>query len=236
LLNYPSASVFLDKYLGGFMFQDSSSAPSTTPGVDKLIAAFTDSDLLEMTTGYEQATQRFPDVANNMPQKAAIGVLAAAGILPGMPDNNYHAQSNLTRAQLAFALARYLRLSSGANVAFSDLPSNSDSAVAAGAAVSAGLITPPAANRFGPNDTVSRQEMAVSLAKAFAATSSGITTNQPKVADIQLATGPAASSIQAVVSANYMTVFPDGSFRPTMPVSRAEAAQSLYAAIKDNVK
>jgi len=39
-----------------------------------------------------------------------------------------------------------------------------------------------------------------------------------------------------VIGAGYMSVFADGTFKPSESVTRADAAQELYAAIKDNVK
>jgi amidase len=87
----------------------------------------------------------------------------------------------------------------------------------------------PSANAFGPNDPVSREEMATSLARAFRLTRTGSTT----FSDSQQIAPYAMASVKAVVAAHYMNGYPDGTFKPTASVTRADAAQALFAALKD---
>jgi hypothetical protein len=238
----PDALIYLDKTYGGFMFVDPNAPPPLPPGTRaNLINSFIASDWLTLATNGEESIQRFPDVARGLQQQGAIGVLARTGILPGMPDGKFYPQSVLSRAQLASAMAKYLRLSQVATLpTYSDVSPKDAYAPSVAAAVKAGIVTPSSATRFGPNDAVSRQEMATSLAKAFGLTNKAIGRRArvavPKLSDVSGITPVAAASVRAVVGAGYMGVFADNTFRPSVSVTRADAAQQLYAAIKDNLK
>ncbi len=172
-----------------------------------------------------QSMQRFPDVPKDLVGQGAIGVLGVTGILSGMPDGKFYPQSGLTRAQLASALARYLQLSPPATGAkFSDVSAQDAFAPAVAATVAAGLVTPASATKFGPGDTVTRQEMAVSLAKAFGLTNKPIVRPAiiaaPRMSDAASIAPAALDSVQAVIGTGYMSVFADGTFRPSASVRR----------------
>jgi len=238
----PSALIYLDKIFGGFMFVDPN-APKPLPAGARLqlINSINLATLLAIATTGEQSMQRFPDVPKSLAEQGAIGVLGLAGILPAMPDGKFYPQSGLTRVQLATAWTRYLKLRPPATpMKFSDVSAQDAYVSAAAAAVAAGLVTPASATQFGPNDLVTRQEMAVSLAKAFGLTKKPIAMPAmivpPKFSDAASVAPGALESVQVVIGAGYMSVFADGTFKPSESVTRADAAQELYAAIKDNVK
>jgi hypothetical protein len=236
----PVAIINLDKIYGGFMFQDPNAPKPLSPGVrEQVINLLSFAELLTIATNGEQSFQRFPDVPFGFPEQGAIGVLARTGIMPGMSDGKFYPLSVLSRAQLATVMAVYMHLSPDASgQTFSDVSLTADYAPIVAATVKAGLVSPPSATRFGPNDAVSRQELATSLATAFALTSRASSKpakiTAPKLADGPMVGSTAADNVQAVIRAGYMNVFADGTFRPSSSVTRAETARALFEAIKDN--
>jgi S-layer family protein len=241
----PEALIYLDKIYGGFMFVDPNAPlPMTPDAFAGFVSALSVVDRFVMATNGEQSLPRFPDVAGN-PQQGIIGMLARIGILPGRADGKFYPQSTFSRADLAVALTSYLHFSGGAPATtYSDVSAQAAYAPAVAAAVKVGLVVPSSATRFGAQDAVSRVEMATSLAKAFGLANDATSNATPKrakvpargIADESSIAPAAVDNVRAVIGAGYMTIFADQTFRPAAPVTRADAAQSLYAAIKDNLK
>jgi hypothetical protein len=228
LSDRPSANIYLDKYFGGFMFQDPGAPgpPSSRTQLQANVAEI----LFSQYTRQEEGGQRFSDVPAGSPAQVAIGLLARTHIMNGFPNGSFQPNVALTRAELATVLANILKLPlHTANSVYSDVLRQDAFAPAVWAAVKAGVMVTPAPNKFGPSDPVSRQEFATSLARAFRLTKSA-TINFRDDRDI----APWASTgIRAVVAAGYLTSFPDGTFRPTAPVTRSEAAQVFLAALRE---
>jgi hypothetical protein len=87
-----------------------------------------------------------------------------------------------------------------------------------------GIISGYPDGNFHPDDSVTRADMAVMLAKAKQlASKSGGSTGFPDVPTSYWAAG----AIEAAKAAGYLQGYPDGSFRPEQGVSRAEAAVLL---------
>jgi hypothetical protein len=226
LPNQPSVNIYLDRMFGSFMFQD----PSLSTQQNFISPFDLNVKLLAVATTQEQARQRFSDVPNSLPAESAIGLLARTHIMTGYPDGKFHPSDPLTRGQLATILASALKLPLGASRnPFTDVPSNESGARASLAAVKAGLILPPSATTFGPNEPISRQEMATTLARTFKLTK----TTSTIFSDSQLIAPAATLSVGAVVAAGYLSAYSDGTFKPTVAITRADAALALLAALKD---
>ena len=95
------------------------------------------------------------------------------------------------------------------------------------AAAQAGIVQGVAAGRFDPDAPVTREQMALMLARALKLSGTGAAafTDQAAIA------AWAAGGVQAAVAAGLMNGFPDGSFRPLEPTTRAQAAKVLALAI-----
>ncbi len=90
------------------------------------------------------------------------------GIMTGYGDNTFRPDGELTRAEFATAMARYLKLDiSAGGKAFSDTQDHwSEDYV--GALAEKGIITGNDADSFGPDEAVTREQIAVILVRAFA--------------------------------------------------------------------
>jgi hypothetical protein len=225
----PSVNIYLDRVFGGFMFQDPR-APgpyeiSTIPIHVPVPIANLDlsAKLLRVATHEEQLRQRFSDVPNDSPAKVAVGLTARTHVLSGFPDGTFHPQDPLTRTQLAAALAAALNLPpNGSPSTFIDLPAHDPSTPAVLAALRAGVIRPPSGTVFGPQDPISWEEMAESLALAFQWTD-GTAGNA----------APAVEKIERMIGAGRPADRPDLPSSLAGAVTREQAARVLLAALKD---
>lgn len=88
-----------------------------------------------------------------------------------------------------------------------------------------GIITGYPDGTFKPEDPVTRAEFSKMVAKAFAVRAAG----EPTFSDIQ--DNWAKAYIAALTEAGIVSGFPDGTFRPSKDISRAEMTQILIRAI-----
>ena len=161
----PTVNVYLDRIFGGFMFQDPAANP--LPSEAQRAAWEKEFDVPAMAMAQEMSFRRFDDVDNSSPQKVAIGMLVRLGVMMGYPDGKFHPNDPMTRAQLAVALHRSLRLTSPKTaINFDDLSAKSSIYRAAEAVVSAGLLT-SSAGKFRPAESVSHDEFGSALEHAF---------------------------------------------------------------------
>jgi len=165
LATNPSVNVYLDRTFGGFMFQDSNANPA--PSAAQRTTWESQFNVAAMSVIQESNNQRFGDVPSSSPMKVAIGMMARLGILSGYADGDFHPNDPITRAQFAAALKRVLSLAPPAKlVSFTDVAATSRINDAAGAAVSAGLLSAPG-GKFSPTDPVSLDDFHTALVHAF---------------------------------------------------------------------
>jgi hypothetical protein len=105
----------------------------------------------------------FPDVDPDGVHAGAINALAAAGIVEGRPDGNFHLHDSVTRGQLSSMLARAGELPDGDPEAFEDII-GSVHAPAIGALADAGVVRGFADGTFRPGAAVTRAQAATMVA------------------------------------------------------------------------
>ncbi|WMI82021.1 S-layer homology domain-containing protein [Anaerotignum sp. MB30-C6] len=145
------------------------------------------------------------------------------GLISGYQDGTFKPNKPATRAEFARILNQALGLREKGNVAFSDVSVSdwfyNDVSVALGEKYTAGFPD----GTFKPNDTITRAQAAVFIAKAVEVTggSVGIFTDSYDIP------GWAKDSIGAIVAKGYMSGYPDGTFKPNTVLTRAEAVSTL---------
>jgi hypothetical protein len=227
----PQVNILLDRVFGSLMFQDPD-APAWVANPLTAAPAQLSAKLLQVATLQEQSRQRFSDVPNDSPAKAAIGLLARTQIMPGLPDGTFQPDAPLTKGQLAAMMAKALNLPvTAGSSAFADVAPDDPIAPSVAAAAEAGLLVTPFTSMFGANDPVSRQEMAATLARAFKLSAEPPTPPLPFRDEQQIASW-AANGVQAVTTAAYLPGFPDGTFRPAEAITRASAALALLKVLE----
>lgn len=172
--------------------------------------------------------QVFPDVPASYWAASDIDVLLAADVVNGFPDGTFQPGGALTRAQFVKMLVLAMGIApSDAATKFSDVPAGAWFAPYVSAAVQQGLVAGTSPATFSPDATVTREQMAVLLSRALKL--SGTTTLT--FSDAGQIQGWALSGVQAAVAAGYLVGFPDGTFQPLGPTTRAQASKVLAEAI-----
>jgi hypothetical protein len=187
-------------------------------------------------------TSTFSDVSSSYWASGSIDVLAGAAVMNGMSDGTFAPEAGVTRAQFAKMLALTLGLqpasatatstaaassSASAPMPFSDVPVGAWYTPYVEAVFQAGLMQGTTATTFAPDALVTRDQMAVLITRALKLSGTA-TLAFTDAAQIE----PwAASGVQAAVAAGYLTGYPDGTFRPLAPLTRAQAASVLARVI-----
>ncbi|MBX6351335.1 MAG: S-layer homology domain-containing protein [Clostridia bacterium] len=183
----------------------------------------------EASGGAPPAAPPFPDVSSDDWALGDIGELALRGVASGFPDGTFRASQPVTRAEFVklLLLAMGIEPSPGAagagGAGFADVPADAWFAGYVGAALQAGIVSGRAPGVFAPEAALSREEAAVLLARAL---------HLPPATDVPFTDAGetdewARTSVAAVAEAGYMRGYPDGTFRPRAPMTRAEAAAVL---------
>lgn len=169
-------------------------------------------------------TQRLTDVASSYWAAGDIDTLLAEGIVSGFPNGSFEPEASVTRAQFVKMLDVTLGISpSSGATSFTDVPSSAWFAPYVAAAVKAGVVTGVSTTQFAPNAPVTREDMALLLARALKLTAT-VTLKFTDDAAIQPA---ALQGVEAVVAAGYMNGFPSGAFEPGVASTRAQATAVL---------
>ncbi len=164
-----------------------------------------------------------------------ISAMAEYGILKGMEENGglyFHPDNNMTRAQFASMICNYLKLDlnkyADMNIKFADSGDIQPWAVpCVKAAYAEGLMTGRGNNNgaavFAPEDSITRAEAMTIIARMLDMSGGGAVTFSDS-ADIP---AWAEDGVNALVSAEIVNGYDDGSIRPNKNVTRAEAAAMM---------
>jgi len=141
------------------------------------------------------------------------------GLVSGFPDGTFRPNEGVTRAQIARLVNTVFGFGEAAEIAYDDVPSNAWYAKDIAIAVKAGYLKGYSERVMRPEQPITRQEAATVLARLL---------NLPpdeSAADVYKDPTPAWSkgSVGAVTKAGLLQGYPDGTFRPSRIVSRAEA-------------
>lgn len=178
----------------------------------------------------------FADVPVSHWAHGAVRALAAKGIAAGN-GTAFEPGRDVTRAEFAAMLTRLLGLRAGsAGSAFTDVKAGTWYADAVAAAAGAGLVTGRSAVTFDPAGTLTRQEMAVMLLRAYTYQHGGAAgspaASAAAFADLAQAAPWAADAVRSVSALGLVQGRSAGRFAPAATLTRAEAAQALYGLLK----
>lgn len=169
------------------------------------------------------------DISNHW-AKTQIGNMMDKGYITGYQDGTFKPDQKITRAEFMAIINRAFNFTQKSEGSFTDVKPGAWYADVVSQAKAAGYISGYPDGSIRPDDTITRQEAAVIIAKIkrLAADASG-------VADFKDAYGIAGWSkgnIGAVAASGLMNGYPDGSFRATNNITRAEAAVVLDKALQ----
>ena len=145
------------------------------------------------------------------------------GIIKGYPDGSFGPNNNITRAEFTSLLVRAFNLEPGPGKIFSDT-ANHWAKEAIKTANYHGLVGGYSDTLFGPDDPITREQIAVMVVNAIKTEQSD--ENKPFTDSAQISAW-AKESVTKATTAGLITGYPDGSFRPKDNATRAEAVVVL---------
>lgn len=185
----------------------------------------------EATPPAEQTTTVFEQLFSDVPESfwadEAIYKLSRLGAINGYPDGAFRPDNKITRAEFATVLVKAFQLPAASGKVFDDTAGHW-AGDCIGAAHAAGIVSGYSENSFGPDDPITREQMAVMIAGA---------------ADLEKAAGEftftdgdrvshwARGAVASVTQAGIMRGYPDGSFAPSNEATRAEAVTVIVNAL-----
>ncbi|WP_158544063.1 InlB B-repeat-containing protein [Cohnella sp. OV330] len=160
--------------------------------------------------------------------EANVRALVKLGAINGYPDNTFRPNANMTRAEFVTAVVKAFKLDAQAGVSFDDTDSHwAKDAIAT--AVGAGIVDGYSDGRFSPDDLITREQMAlivVRAAKLAEETDSGVSFTDN--ADISVW---ARAALATATARGLINGYADGSVKPGMHGTRAEAAAVIRRAL-----
>ena len=171
----------------------------------------------------------FADIAGHW-AKADIEIMAARHIADGVGEDNFAPEADITRSEFAALLVRSLgleRLESSGR--FHDVASGSWYAGYVEAAYSTGIVAGLSDSRFAPDANITREQMAVMMARAykFSAARELAAENPVSFADAGQISAWAAQDVDQASSAGIINGMTEDTFAPDKKASRAQGIVML---------
>ncbi len=167
------------------------------------------------------------DIEGHWAQEA-IEKLVAAEAIGGYPDGTFKPNQTISRAEFATILVNAFKLEARDGRVFNDTANHwARNSVATAAAY--GIVNGYSDSTFGPDDLITREQMAVMIIKAAQLTEvkeGGAFADSGKVSS-WARTAVITASVHKIISG-----YPDNTFRPQNTATRAEAATVIVKAVK----
>ncbi|WP_017754116.1 Ig-like domain-containing protein [Calidifontibacillus oryziterrae] len=157
-----------------------------------------------------------------------IAYLVSKGAVNGFPDGTFKPNNNISRAEFASIVVKALGLTCGEGTVFSDTTNHWAKDCIATAATN-GLVVGLEADKFAPNEPITREQMAVIIARAAKLDVPDAKTAFKDDASIS----PwAKASVAAAAKQNLVGGLPNGTFNPQGNATRAEAVAMITRFVK----
>ncbi|MDD3394226.1 MAG: S-layer homology domain-containing protein, partial [Anaerotignum sp.] len=176
------------------------------------------------------STDTFSDIQNSW-AKHPVEVLAGKGIITGKSGGVYDLNDLTTRAEFVSLIARMLSLEPKEDQGiFKDVHTAAWYAESVNAMYQTGIIKGNSDMTFAPEQTITREEVAVILSNTLKYLKMNQTDD---ISDCQFAdkddvSSWATESVSQVYNMKLMNGYPTGDFKPTSNLNRAEMAQIIY--------
>ena len=180
-----------------------------------------------------QNSVSFNDIGSSAWAIKYIEVMAAKGIVKGVTAGRFEPEGTVTRAEFAAMLARTFKIEDTTAVYdFKDVKTDSWYYRIVVSAVKAGMIKGYEDNTFRPDEKISRQDMAVMVARAVKAykgsTVQGDVGKYLNFTDAAKVQDYARDSVSLAVKYGIINGKPGGLFDPQSNATRAEAVKLMY--------
>ncbi len=177
----------------------------------------------------------FADVSEQLWASDAIKQMAAKHMIAGRTATAFNPDGKVTRAEFAAMLARALGLEAKQEAGFADVASGSWYADAVAAVAEAGIVFGRSATAFAPNATITREEMAVMMIRAYEYASGQQASGADGASPFSDSGHISAWAQQAAADAQALGLIKGrggNSFAPQDMMTRAEGAQVMVNLLK----
>lgn len=167
--------------------------------------------------------------------EAGIDRFTRAGVVTGYPSKDgtmyFRPEQSVTRAEfvkLLYGICTDEKIRPVSESKFSDVPANAWYAPYVAWGVEEGLISGVSETEFAPNQTISRQDMAVLLNRYLVWSKKSVRNGESvSFADQAQISGYARNAVEALRRAKILNGMPNGTFLPKGTVTRAAAVTAL---------
>jgi uncharacterized repeat protein (TIGR02059 family) len=157
-----------------------------------------------------------------------IEQLVAMGAITGYIDGTFGPDKGITRAEFVTVLVKAFKLEAESEKTFADTANHwAKKEIAIANAL--GIVTGYDANTFGPDDSITREQMAVMVVKAAKLTPE---TGSTTFADNSQISAWAVDAVATAFNNQLINGYEDNTYRPGKGASRAEAVTVILNALK----
>ncbi|MBW7453012.1 S-layer homology domain-containing protein [Paenibacillus sepulcri] len=178
-----------------------------------------------------QYDKTFIDVPSKHWVYRSLQILSAKHLINGVSDTQFKPSALTTRAEFAALLVRAIGLdATGSSTAFADVTASDWFAADVAAAFDAGLIQGLSDTEFAPNATITREQMAVLIVRAYEYKNGKKQMDASSLADFKdhnQVSSWAEADISKALELELMRGQSAANFAPKSNTTRAEAAQAL---------
>jgi hypothetical protein len=169
---------------------------------------------------FAATTETVPSWAEN-----EIQTWIDSGLLKGDQNGLYHPNDNLTRAEFLTFVNRVFNFTDQSSTAFSDVPKTAWYAAEIAKAYEAGITTGVGNGKMAPLNTITREEVASILSRAFFVTGTG--SSGSSFPDDGQISSWAKKAAYAMRDTGYISGDASGSFMPKKNATRAEVVKMM---------
>ncbi|MCL6635161.1 MAG: S-layer homology domain-containing protein [Peptococcaceae bacterium] len=175
----------------------------------------------------EKAGAALKDVAGHWAEEY-INQLVGMGAITGYPDGTFKPDNRITRAEFVTVLVKAFKLPQQGGKVFNDTAGHWARSYISAAAAS-GVVKGYDDTTFGPDDLITREQMAVMVVKAAGLQAAS---GSKTFSDAAQISGWAKSAVDTASACGVIGGYPDGTFKPGNNATRAEAAAVMMRSLK----
>ncbi len=175
----------------------------------------------------EETTSALTDIKGHWAEEN-IAKLILDGAISGYPNKTFKPNNNITRAEFATVLVKAFKLENKSGKIFADTQSHWAKDYIATAAAN-GIVSGYGESTFGPDDLITREQMAVMIAKVAELTDTDAAVS---FTDIESISNWAKSAVASAAEAKIISGYTDGTFKPQVKATRAEAVTVIVKSIR----
>ncbi|WP_301109995.1 S-layer homology domain-containing protein [Sporosarcina sp.] len=181
-------------------------------------------------SGKAANTKQFSDVPSTKHFAEAVYELAERNIIGGYPDGTFKPGNSITRGQAAAMISKLVGLDTKnvKNPGFKDVSTANGYYKAIAAMAEKKIINGYGNGRFGPNDPITRAQMASILVKAFDLPRYSFKASESPFTDVSRGTGH-DPNILIIYKMGITTGTSADTFSPNAPITRGQAAKMMKA-------